>query len=132
MEIPDTTHISSGILERVWVGGAPWRVARVSETIYSQKICWTPCQMPVIMSVRTEGKMSVARKKIQKIGNSAAVLLTNSVMREAGFQPSDEVMIHAEKGRVTLTLLDPEFDTLMRIGDAVIADHANALRKLAE
>lgn len=76
--------------------------------------------------------MSVARKKIQKIGNSAAVLLTNSVMREAGFQPSDEVMIHAEKGRVTLTLLDPEFDTLMRIGDAVIADHANALRKLAE
>lgn len=41
-------------------------------------------------------------------------------------------MVHVERGRVTLTLLDTEFDALMQIGDSVVADHPNALRKLAE
>ncbi len=76
--------------------------------------------------------MSLARRKLQKIGNSTGVVLPADVLKAAGFARGEEVIVHAERGRVTLTLLDPDFEDLCAIAESVVADHANALRKLAE
>lgn len=37
-----------------------------------------------------------------------------------------------EKGRVVITSLDPDFDALVAAADRFVADHPNALKKLAE
>lgn len=76
--------------------------------------------------------MSLVRRKLQKIGNSTGVILTADVMRAAGFDRGEEVLVHAERGKVTLTLLDPEFDVMVAIAKGVMADHANALKRMAE
>ena len=44
----------------------------------------------------------------------------------------DEVLIHAEAGRITITKLDPDFDRLMAVADRFVAAHPNAIRKLAQ
>jgi putative addiction module antidote len=76
--------------------------------------------------------MSVARKKLQKIGNSTGVVLPAELLREAGLQPGDEVVLQAERGRLVITVIDPDFDDLVAAADRFVSDHPNALRKLAE
>lgn len=76
--------------------------------------------------------MSLAQRKLQRVGNSTGVVLPADILNESGLYRGAEVLVHAEKGRVTLTLVDPEFDDLCAIAERVIADHPNALRKLGE
>jgi len=76
--------------------------------------------------------MSLARRKLQKMGNSTGVLLSADVLKAAGFDRNSEVIVHAEHGRVTLTLLDPKFDAMVAAADRFVARHPNALRKLSE
>ncbi|GMV41943.1 MAG: hypothetical protein AMXMBFR64_36590 [Myxococcales bacterium] len=76
--------------------------------------------------------MSVARKKLQRIGNSTGVVLPAELLRDAGLRPGDEVVMQAERGRVVITALDPDFDDLVAAADRFVASHPNALRKLAE
>lgn len=80
----------------------------------------------------TEIPMAVASKKLQRIGNSTGVILPADLLREAGLGPGDEVVIQAERGRVVITVLDPDFDDLVCAADRFVAAHPNALRKLAE
>ena len=76
--------------------------------------------------------MAVASKKLQRIGNSTGVILPADLLREAGLGPGDEVVIQAERGRVVITVLDPDFDDLVCAADRFVAANPNALRKLAE
>lgn len=76
--------------------------------------------------------MPLAQRKLQRVGNSTGVILPAEVLAEAGLRRGSEVVVHAEKGRVTLTLVDPDFDALCAIAESVIADHPNALRKLGQ
>ncbi len=76
--------------------------------------------------------MALAQRKLQRIGNSTGVLLSAEIMADAGFQRDSSVVVHAEHGRVTLTLLDTEVDRLCQLAESVIADHPTALRRLAE
>lgn len=76
--------------------------------------------------------MSVARKKLQRIGNSTGIVLPAALLREAGLRPGDEVVVQAERGRVTLSVLDPDFDAMVAAADRFVAHHPNALHELAE
>lgn len=51
---------------------------------------------------------------------------------EAKMRRGAEVMVSVEPGRVTLTLIDNEFDRAVAAAERFIARHPNALRKLAE
>lgn len=76
--------------------------------------------------------MAIARKKIQKIGNSRGVVLTADFLRDAGISPDAEVIILGERGRIVITALDPDFDAQVAAADRFVAQHPNALRKLGE
>jgi putative addiction module antidote len=75
--------------------------------------------------------MGVARKKIQKIGNSAGVIVPRELLADSGMNAGDEVVMHAEKGRIVITRLDPDFDAMVDAADRFVALHSNALAKLA-
>lgn len=74
--------------------------------------------------------MSIAQKKLQRIGNSTGIVLSAEVLRDAGFQLGEEVIIVAERGRVVLTALDPGFDDMVAAADRFVGAHPNALKKL--
>lgn len=76
--------------------------------------------------------MSLARRKLQKIGNSTGVTIPADMLVEAKMRRGAEVMVSVEPGRVTLTLIDNEFDRAVAAAERFIARHPNALRKLAE
>jgi putative addiction module antidote len=76
--------------------------------------------------------MGLARKKLQRIGNSTGIVLSADQLREAGLGQGDEVIVQVEKGRVVITALDPEFDEMVAAADRFVADHPNALKKLGE
>ncbi len=76
--------------------------------------------------------MALAKKSLQRIGNSTGLVLTTDLLKEAGLERDDEVLVHAEAGRITITKLDPDFDRLMAAADRFVAAHPNAIRKLAQ
>jgi putative addiction module antidote len=76
--------------------------------------------------------MSLARRKLQKVGNSTGVVLPAPMLREAGLEAGDEVMVRHEDGRLVIVPLDTDFDDAVRAAEGFIADHPNALKKLAE
>ena len=76
--------------------------------------------------------MGLAIRKLQRIGNSTGVVIPAELLREAKMERGSEVSMHAEHGKVTLVLLDSDFDRLTALAESVISDHPNALRKLAQ
>jgi putative addiction module antidote len=76
--------------------------------------------------------MSVVRKKLQRMGNGTGVVLPAELLRDAGLRPGDEVVMQAEQGRVVITAFDADFNDLVAAADRFIAQHPNALKKLAE
>jgi antitoxin component of MazEF toxin-antitoxin module len=76
--------------------------------------------------------MALAHKTLQRIGNSTGLVLTTDLLRDAGLERDDEVLVHAEAGRIVITRLDPNFDDLVAAADRFVAAHPNAIRKLAE
>ena len=76
--------------------------------------------------------MTLAQKKLQRIGNSTGLVLSPDLLLEAGMQRDEEVLVHAEDGRIVITRLDPDFDRLVAAADRFVAAHPNAIRKLAQ
>jgi antitoxin component of MazEF toxin-antitoxin module len=76
--------------------------------------------------------MALVHKTLQRIGNSTGLVLTTDLLRDAGLERDDEVLVHAEAGRIVITRLDPNFDDLFAAADRFVAAHPNAIRKLAE
>ena len=76
--------------------------------------------------------MAITHKRLQRIGNSTGVILPAEVLRESGLSAGDEVLVHAEHGRVTVVPFDPDFDAALAAAERFIANHPNALKKLAE
>lgn len=75
--------------------------------------------------------MALAHKTLQRIGNSTGLVLNTELLREAGLERDDEVLVHAEAGRITISKFDPSFDELILAADRFVAAHPNAIRKLA-
>lgn len=76
--------------------------------------------------------MALAQKTLQRIGNSTGLVLTTDLLKDAGLARDDEVLVHAEAGRIVITRLDPYFDDLVAAADRFVAAHPNAIRKLAQ
>ncbi len=76
--------------------------------------------------------MALAQKSLQRVGNSTGLVLPAELLRAAGLERDDAVLLHAEAGRITITRLDPDFDPLMAAADRFVAAHPNAIRKLAQ
>jgi len=76
--------------------------------------------------------MTLAQKKLQRIGNSTGLVLSPDLLLEAGMQRDEEFLVHAEDGRIVITRLDPDFDRLVAAADRFVAAHPNAIRKLAQ
>ncbi len=76
--------------------------------------------------------MALVQKSLQRIGNSTGLVLPSEILQEAGLQRDDEILVHAEKGRITITRLDPDFDRMMEAADRFVSAHPNAIRKLAQ
>lgn len=76
--------------------------------------------------------MALVQKTLQRIGNSTGLVLTTDLLKDAGLERDDEVLVHAEAGRIVITRLDPHFDDLVAAADRFVAAHPNAIRKLAQ
>jgi antitoxin component of MazEF toxin-antitoxin module len=76
--------------------------------------------------------LPVAARKLQRVGNSTGILLPVELLRASGMSREDEVLVHAEDGRIVITRLDPAFDAQVAAADRFVAAHPNAIRKLAE
>jgi antitoxin component of MazEF toxin-antitoxin module len=76
--------------------------------------------------------MALAHKTLQRIGNSTGLVLTTDLLRAAGLERDEHVLVHAEAGRITITKLDPQFDELIAAADRFVSAHPNAIRKLAQ
>lgn len=76
--------------------------------------------------------MTLAKKNLQRIGNSTGLILPADLLRDAGLDRDDEVLVQAEAGRIVITRLDPNFDAMVEAADRFVAAHPNAIRKLAQ
>lgn len=76
--------------------------------------------------------MTVLKRKLQRVGNSTGLVLPQDVLAEAGMSRDDEVVLHVEAGRVTVSRVDTDFDESVAAADEFIAQYANALAKLAQ
>lgn len=76
--------------------------------------------------------MTLAQKTLQRIGNSTGLIFTTDLLKAAGFEREDEVLVHAEAGRIVITRLNPHFDDLVAAADSFVAAHPDAIRKLAQ
>jgi antitoxin component of MazEF toxin-antitoxin module len=75
--------------------------------------------------------MALAHGKLQRVGEEVRVVLSEALLEEAGLGAGDEVLVHAEGGRITLTRIEPDLDRLMAEAERFIAAHPAALRALA-
>ena len=76
--------------------------------------------------------MTLAARKLQRIGNSTGILLPAELLQASGMSRDDEVLIQAEEGRIVITRIDPDFDAMVAAADRFVAAHPNAIKKLAE
>ena len=76
--------------------------------------------------------MTLAHKKIQKIGNSTGITFSPELLRQSGLSTGTDVIVSSEPGRITIVALDPRFDEQVAAADRFVMRHPNALRKLGE
>ena len=76
--------------------------------------------------------MAFHQRKLQKIGNSIGVLIPADLLQKAGFARDAQVILLAERGKLTITALDPDFDEMVAAAERFTQRHANALTKLAQ
>jgi putative addiction module antidote len=76
--------------------------------------------------------MTLIARKLQRVGNSTGLLLPAELLHASGMTRDDEVLVHAEEGRIVITRIDPEFDAMIAAADRFVSAHPNAIKKLAE
>lgn len=76
--------------------------------------------------------MSLAARKLQRVGNSTGILLPAEILRASGMSRDDEILVQAEEGRIVITRIDPAFDAMVAAADRFVVAHPSAIKKLAE
>lgn len=76
--------------------------------------------------------MALAYKTVQRVGNSTGILLPPEILRDAGIERGDEVLVTAERGQIRIVPVSPVRAEVMEGIEWFISNHADALRKLAE
>ncbi|MBM4342950.1 MAG: hypothetical protein FJ100_06195 [Deltaproteobacteria bacterium] len=70
----------------------------------------------------------MAHREFQQIRNNRGVVSSADLLKEAGFGPGVETIVLAQRGQVTVTSLDPDFDAAVAAADRFTERHANALQ----
>jgi putative addiction module antidote len=76
--------------------------------------------------------MALAYKTIQRVGNSSGVVLPPEILKEAGVERGDEIMIRAERGRIVISPRCPIREEVLLAAESVIARYDDVFRKLAQ
>ena len=82
---------------------------------------WQSDEGNVVHSVQYEASVALAQKTLQRIGNNTGLVLTTDLLKDADLEPDDEVLVHAEAGRIVITRLGPRFDDLVAAADRFVA-----------
>lgn len=70
--------------------------------------------------------------KITQIGNSLGVILPKEILAKLKLDKGDQLIVTDMPDGVALRAYSPDFAKWMEIGDKVMRDNRDALRKLAE
>ncbi len=70
--------------------------------------------------------------KIRKIGNSAGVVLPKELLARLRVGLGDSLFVSETAEGVRLTAADPDFETKMRLAEAIMREDRDILRVLAK
>lgn len=70
--------------------------------------------------------------KVQKIGNSAGVILPKELLARLRVGPGDLVYVTEAPDGIRLTAANPEFATKMELAEAIMREDRDILRVLAK
>jgi putative addiction module antidote len=70
--------------------------------------------------------------KVQKIGNSAGVILPKELLEELGAEVGGTLSVTRTENGIELSLSDAEFERQMKIAREVMVRYRDALRELAK
>jgi putative addiction module antidote len=76
--------------------------------------------------------MALVHKVIQRIGNSSGVVLPPDVLRAAGIERGDEVIVRAERGQILISPRTPMREEVLEAAEQVIARYEDVFRRLAQ
>lgn len=71
-------------------------------------------------------------RKLRRTGNSYGVTLSRKLLDAAGFSPDTPVSLHAEPGRVVITLEGGAYDATRAAGRAALEQYRVAFERLGE
>lgn len=75
--------------------------------------------------------MAIAHKTVQRVGNSSGVVLPPEILKEAGIERGDEIIIRAERGQIVISPRVAIREEVIQAAEAVIARYDAVFRKLA-
>lgn len=76
--------------------------------------------------------MTLAHKVVQRVGNSTGVVLPPEILKEAGLERGDEIVIRAERGQIIISPRVPIREEVLRAAEDVMARYDDVFRKLAK
>lgn len=76
--------------------------------------------------------MALVHKVLQRVGNSTGVVLPPEILKEAGLERGDEIVIRAERGQITISPRVPIREEVLHAAEEVIARYDDVFRKLAK
>lgn len=76
--------------------------------------------------------MALAHKTVQRVGNSSGVVLPPEILKEAGIERGDEIIIRAERGQIVISPRVAVREEVMQAAEDVIARYDGVFRKLAK
>jgi antitoxin component of MazEF toxin-antitoxin module len=71
-------------------------------------------------------------RKLRRTGNSYGVTLSRKLLDAAGFSPDTPISLHAEPGRVVITLEGGAYDATRAAGRAALEQYRVAFEKLGK
>jgi|JI10StandDraft_1071094.scaffolds.fasta_scaffold1092942_2 putative addiction module antidote len=75
--------------------------------------------------------MAVVHKQLQRVGNSTGVVLPPEVLREAGLERGDDILIQVERGRIVILPRVPLREDVLLAAEEVIARYGEVFDRLA-
>lgn len=69
-------------------------------------------------------------RKLRRTGNSYGVTLSRKMLETAGFSPDTPVSLHAEPGRVVITVEGGAYDATRAAGRAALEQYRTAFETL--
>jgi putative addiction module antidote len=76
--------------------------------------------------------MALVRKTVQRVGNSSGVVLPPEILKEAGIERGDEILIRAERGQIVISACVPIREEVIEAAETVMARYDGVFRKLAQ